>query len=660
MKWMLSKLHYARKARQRPVRSRLFRPRVEQLEFRQLLSSNVLTYHNDLGRTGQILDETSLTPGNVHVGSFAQSFTYMVQGQVYAQPLYVAGVPYPDGTTHDTVFVATEHDQVYAIDANDGSLIWQRSFLGAGITPFTTSDAFGCGQISPELGITATPVIDPIYANDGTLLGGNMYVVAQTKEVQETTTYHQKLHVLDITTGQDVLPEVEIQASIVNDYGRTVTFNPRYYKERAALTLSSGTLYTAWASHCDHVDSTSRSPGWVIGYDAASLKQVSVFNTAPNGTGSQTSGDLNTIWQGDGGLAVDSDGNLYLETGNGTGIDVTGRDYSEAVLKLDGGDGQTVDDYFIPFNYRALDQADRDLGSGAPMVLPDRAVNGLHAHLLVGAGKEGKIYLIDRDNMGGLNNPPTGPDLVVQSLPNAITGSWGTPAYFDAGDPDGPWIYYAGPNDSVKAFQLTGDTLHQTSLSAAHMAGNWGATPIVSANNKSDGIVWALSNASGGAILYAFDATNLAVELWDSNMVATDRLGTGVKFTSPIVADGKVFVPGSGYLTVFTLTGAAPSTSHPRLSARTIAQVAALVADKLSSARLQSATVRDVERSAAGASTTRPLDARIVPGDLILPDARATVVCRQPEGNSLVLASRVVKKPTPEPSIWDGEETCPS
>jgi hypothetical protein len=285
----------------------------------------------------------------------------------------------------------------------------------------------------------------------------------------------------------------------------------------------------------------------VIGYDASSLSQVSVFNTSPNG-------NLDTIWQGDGGLAVDVNGNLYFETGNGTDITGHGDDYSEAVMKLDGGDGMTVDDYFIPFNYHALDQADKDLGSGAPIVLPDQP--GDHPHLLIASGKEGKIYLIDRDNMGGLNNPPFGPDLVVQSLPNALaSGSWDTPAYFDGGDPNGPWIYYGGNGDYVKAFQLTNGllTTSPTSHSPTILSGNYGATPVVSANGTSNGIVWALQNASPVAILHAYDATNLANELYNTNQVASDKLNQGVKFTSPIVADGKVFVPTNGQLTIYGL-----------------------------------------------------------------------------------------------------------
>jgi hypothetical protein len=529
-----------------------YRPALEQLETRQLLS-NVLTYHDDNTRTGQNLTETILTPANVAPNSFGKLFSYSVDGQVYAQPLYVAGVPMSDGP-HNVVFIATEHDSVYAFDANDptagsqgNGILWQVSFIDPahGIDTFNQNDALGCGQITPEIGITATPAID--------INAGVMYVVDQFKDTSSgSPVYHHQLHALDITSGSDVVSPVEIEASVVNDSGQTVTFNPREYKERAGLTLSNGVLYTAWASHCD----AGNAHGWVIGYDATSLQQLSVFNTSPNGR-------LDTIWQGDGSLAVDATGALYFETGNGTDILQHGDDYSEAFIRLNGGDGQTVDDYFIPANFHELDQADRDLGSGAPIVLPDQP--GDHPHLLVGAGKEGKIYLIDRDNMGGLFNPPNGPDQVVQELPNAISGgSWDTPAYFDGGDPNGPWIYYVGNGDAVKAWQLQNGllTTNPTSQSSNRFSGSYGATPIVSANGTQNGIVWALQDQNP-AVLYAYDATDLTKKLYDTTMVSTDRLGPGIKFNSPIVADGEVFVAGANSVTVLGLLGNGP-VSHGR------------------------------------------------------------------------------------------------
>jgi hypothetical protein len=502
-------------------------------------------------------------------------WTYPVDGQVYAQPLYMAQVLLPDGSYHDVVYVATEHDSVYALDADDPTagpngdgVLWQTSFIDPdhGITPFTVEDAYGCDQISPELGITSTPVIDPDT--------GILYVVSQTAvQAGDTRTYHQTLHALDVGSGHEQLGgPVDIQASVVNDSGQTVTFNPQDYKERAALTLSGGVLYTAWTSHCDFGENAH---GWVIGYDAATLQQVSVFNTSPNGR-------LNSIWQGDGGLAADAAGNLYFETGNGTDITGYGDDYSEAFLRLDGGDGQTVDDYFIPADFMSLDEQDLDLGSGAPVALPDQP--GAHPHLLVGSGKDGRIYLIDRDNMGGLNNPPDGPDLIVQELPDAVQGgSWDTPAYFDGGAA-GRWVYYAGWGDTLKAWGLTNGLLSTspTSQSPTLFSERYGATPVVSANGTRDGIVWALE-ADDPAILRAYDATDVSRELWNSNQTAGDAPGPGMRFNSPIVADAKVFVPTDHYLTIYGLLGG-PRGAGSRLDPLAAGRL--LAADNLSRAQV--------------------------------------------------------------------------
>jgi hypothetical protein len=511
---------------------------VEAFEDRVVPSADVLTYHNDLGRTGANLSETVLTPANVNSTDFGKLFSYTVDGQVYAEPLYQTDVFIPGQGTFNVVFIVTEHDSVYAFDAdsntsgpNHDGLLWHVSFLGAGITPFSQADAFNCGQITPEIGITATPVIDPASAT--------IYVVAQTKQVVgTTTTYHQQLHALDITSGEEKFGgPVEVTATYPG-MSAGDTFDPRRYKERPGLVLLNGVVYTSWSSHCD----ATPSHGWVIGYDAQTLAQVAVFNTSPNS-------QLATIWQAGGAPAVDSDGNIYFETGNcnSGGTDPNLGDYGEAFMELSSADGLSVADYFIPANYQALDAADQDIGSGAPIVLPDQP--GDHPHLLVGAGKDGRIFLMDRDAMGGLNNPPNGPDLVVQELPTGTIagGSWDVPAYFDAGSDGNRWIYYAGNGDRLKAFRLTNGLLSPspTSQSPTAFTGNYGATPIISANGTSDAIVWAVQEGTT-AVLRAYDALNLAHELYNSNQAAGDHLGTGVKFATPTVADGKVFVATTG------------------------------------------------------------------------------------------------------------------
>jgi hypothetical protein len=528
-----------------------YRPTLELLENRQLLSTNVLSYHNNLSRTGANLTETTLTPANVSdPGSFGKLFDYPVDGQVYAQPLYMANVTLPDGSVHNIVFVATEHDSVYAFDANDSTagpdgngILWQVSFISPdNNTTTVTSGDVNCGVIAPEIGITATPVIDAST--------GIMYVEDTFKDITDPNNpvYHQQLHALDITTGNDVIPPVEIQAADLGtgDGGNIVRFDPLAQLERDGLVLTNGILYTTWTSHCDH-----HSHGWVIAYDSQTLQQVLVFNTSPNA-------NLATIWAG--APAVDANGNLIFVTGNGgtEGGEFNPNlgDYPETVVKLSTITGQgTVADYFTPFNWDALDKADKDFGSGQVMLLPDQA--GPNQHLLVVAGKEGKIYLINRDNMGKFHD---GYDDVVQEIPGAIhaLGAYDTPTYFDAGASNQRWIYYAGWGDSLRAFQLydTGTlSTSSTSNSANIFGSSHGATPSLSANGTKNGIVWAIDPNPAGAVLYAYDALNVGSELYNSNRSNQDMLAGGVKFTVPTIADGEVFVGTTDTLSVFGLLG---------------------------------------------------------------------------------------------------------
>jgi hypothetical protein len=517
-----------------------------------MLSADVLTYHNDGTRVGANLNETLLTPSNLNSSNFGKLFSYSVDGQVYAEPLYKSNVVISGQGTFNLAFVATEHDSVYAFDTDSNTSgpmhngqLWKDSFLGSGITPFLQSDAYGCGQITPEIGITATPVIDPAT--------NTLYVVAQTKQVVgTTTTYHQELHALDITTGAEKFGgPVEITASVpgTGDGGTTVTFHAQDYKERPGLALVNGVVYTSWSSHCDINPSGRAAHGWVIGYNASTLARTSVFCTSPNG-------NLDTLWEGGGALAVDSSGNLYFETGNGSS-GPSNNNYSEAFVKLSTNGGTlSVADYFIPANFQSLDNSDEDIGSGAPIVLPDQP--GAHPHLLVGAGKDGRIFVIDRDNMGRLNNPPNGPDLIVQELAGGTIagGSWDTPAYFDGGSDGNRWIYYGGSGDHLKAFRLQGGLLSTSATSQSSATfGYPGATPIVSANGTSNAIVWAVQQGSP-AVLHAYDALNLANELYNSNQAGTrDQFGTSVKFATPTIADGKVLVGTTNGLAVFGQLG---------------------------------------------------------------------------------------------------------
>jgi hypothetical protein len=583
MMWNPLKLCSARTV----VRSSL---ELELLEDRRLLSTNVLTYHNDLARDGDNLTETTLTPSNVNMNTFGLLFSYPVDGQVYAQPLYMSNVTLADGSVHNIVFVETEHDSVYAFDANNptagpngNGILWQDSFIDPanGITTIASADV-NCGVISPEIGITDTPVIDP--STD------IMYFVAATKATASdgTVTFHQQLHALDIRTGNEVLGgPVEIQAADLGkgDGGTIETFDPKAELERDGLVLDNGVVYTTWTSHCD----ATPVHGWIIGYDAHTLQQVVVFNTSPNS-------QLATIWAG--APAVDANGDLYFVTGNGpfTGgsFNPSAGDYPETVLHLSSATGQlTVADYFTPYNWNALDQADEDFGSGQVMLLPNQP--GPVPHLLVAAGKEGKIYLINRDNMGQFNAEQ---DNIVQEVPNAILGNgeYGSPTYFDTGVPDGRYIYFAGWNDSLRAFQLFDNgTLSTSSVSQSRnvFSPSHGATPSLSANGTADGIIWAIDPSSLNAVLYAYDATNVANELYDSNQAGSrDQLDAGVKFSVPTIADGEVFVGTADSLSIFGLLpgGGAAGARNGRTPSLPDADLAMLLGS-LSSRNIASSSV---------------------------------------------------------------------
>ena len=499
---------------------------------------SVLTQHNDNTRTGQNLQETSLTPTSVNATQFARLFQYSVDGDVYTQPLYVPGVSIPNVGVRNVVFVATEHDSVYAFDADhiDGTTaaLWQTSFINpaAGVTTVSYMDVAST-DIAPEIGITGTPVID---ATSGTL-----YVVAVTKEQDM---YVQRLHALDITSGLDqpgspVVIAPEIAGSGDGGSAGVVGFDALRESQRAGLLLSNGVVYVTWASHGDHPP----YHGWIVGYDAHTLEQVAVFNDTPDGSNGG-------IWQGGGGLATDADGNIFCVTGNGTfDANSGGRDFGESVLRLDTSDGLQEQDYFTPFNYVALNAGDLDLGSSGPLLLPDQP--GAHPHLVLAAGKQGTIYVVDRDDLGQVHSRDD--SQIVQSLPSAIGPAFGTGAYWNG------TVYYAGVSDFPKAFQMTNGQLSATPVSqAATKLGFPGASPSVSANGTSQGIVWIVQSdgyGSGGpGVLHAYDATNLSLELYHSPTTSgPGDAGRAIKFAVPTIVNGKVYVPGRSALTVFGL-----------------------------------------------------------------------------------------------------------
>ena len=484
--------------------------------------ANVLTYHNDAGRTGQNLNETILTHSNVNSTSFGKKAFLTTDGLVDAEPLYVSNLQI-GGAAHNVVFVVTEHNSVYAFDADTFIQLWKVSMTPSGETP---SDAVnGCGQVSPEIGITSTPVIDLKAGPNGTI-----YLVAMTKNA---STYFHRLHALDLTTGADLAGSpVTIQASFPAT-GGTITFAPKQYKERAALLLLNGVIYTSWASHCD-IDPYS---GWLMGYNQSSLQQTSVLNITPNGSRA-------AIWMAGAGLAADSTGNIYFLAGNGTFDDTLNSsgfpengDYGNGFIKLSTtGNKLAVADYFNMFNTDSESGADTDLGSGGAMVLPDLQDSAQNTwHLAVGAGKDTNMYIVNRDMMGKFN--VQNDSAIYQQLSGALPGGvWAMPAYFNG------TIYYGSVGASLQAFPITNAKVAAASSSSSASFGYPGSTPSVSANGTSNGIVWAVQSG-GPAVLHAYDAGNLATELYNSSQAAGGRDNfAGNKFVTPMIANGKVFV----------------------------------------------------------------------------------------------------------------------
>ncbi len=492
-----------------------------------LQGTDVVTYHDDVGRSGLNATESTLTQANVTASKFGLLRILPVDGLVDAQPLYLSSLMV-GGQTHNVVFVATEHDSVYAFDADTGAQLWKTSVLGAGET---TSDDHGCGQISPEIGITSTPVIDPQAGPKGAI-----FVVGMS--LDQGGAYHQRLHALDVTTGAELTGSpTEIHATYpgtgANSSGGSVVFDPGQYAERAGLLLLNGTIYLSWTSHCDDDPYT----GWVMGYSEKTLAQITVLNLTPNGS-------EGSIWMSGGGLAADSSGNIYFLDANGT-FDTTltangfpaQADYGNAFLKLSTTGGNlAVADYFEMYNTVSESNADEDLGSGGAMVLPDLTDNsGAVHHLAVGAGKDGMIYVVNRDSMGKFN--PQNDNAIYQEISGGSGGVWATPAYFNN------TVYYGAVGDNLKAYSISNALLATTpTAQSANTFGYPGTAPSISASGTSNGIVWVVENSSP-AVLHAFNATTLA-ELYNSNQASAgrDQFGSGNKFITPMVANGKVFV----------------------------------------------------------------------------------------------------------------------
>jgi outer membrane protein assembly factor BamB len=505
---------------------------------------DVTTFHNDNLRTGQNLRETLLTPQNVNPATFGKIGFLPTDGKVDAQPLYLANVAIPGLGNHNVVYVVTEHDSVYAFDADTEALLWQATALKAGET---TSDDRQCPEaLTPEIGITSTPVIDRSQG-----LNGAIYLIAATED--SGGGFHHRIHALDVTTGAELFggpTEIQAQYPGTGDGtdGVNVVFDPAQLFDRAALLSANGVIYTSWASHCDVEPYT----GWIIGYDSSTLQQTRLLNLTPNG-------DHGGIWMGGDGPASDDAGNVYLLDGNGlfdTTLDVNGfptkSDFGNTFVKIGPTAPALVTDFFAPHDTIVQSVGDYDLGAGGILLLPDVLDNaGKTWHLALGSGKTGTVYVVDRDNMGKF-------DPVVNHIRQEIPlccppfgGLYGaifsTPAYFNS------TVYFGAEGQPIEAFSISDGKLSvpYTMLSTQAFPIP-GATPSISANGTANALLWAVENGTTG-ILHAYDANDLSIEVYSSNTNATrDQFGSN-KFIVPTITDGKVYVGTPTGVAVFGL-----------------------------------------------------------------------------------------------------------
>ena len=553
----------------------------------------VFTYHNDTARDGANTQEFALSPSSVTTTTFGKIFSCSVDGAVYTQPLWVPALSIGGGT-HNVIFVATQHDSVYAFDADASPCVtyWKANLLDSlhgatsGERSLVWNDVGYCyGDIYPEVGVTGTPVIDPSN-NTIFLVAASEIPGANSGNCQlPQGTYYHRLHALNLLTGSETFnAPTTISASVLGtgdgSVGGTITFNSQLQHNRSGLALSGSIVYLPFSAHED----ATPYHGWLLGYNELNVSiQASVFNTTPNGVAGANGGADGGIWAAGGAPAIDSSGDLYVATGNGVYDESSlppANDYGDSILRLNefpgvnspNGTNLSVVGWFTPADEASLQKYDTDLGSGAPVLLPDQT-NG-PAHLLAHVGKEGVLYLIDRDNMGQFK---AGNSQIVQSF-SAAGGIWGTPAFWENS------LYYAGAGNPLTQFTFDTNSglFNTTAASQSSNIFNFpSATPSVSSQGSKNGIVWAIDqtlygyasqSAAGGtncyvdpppavctgpAILHAYDATNLATELWNSSQAAgnRDQAGNAVKFVPPTIANGKVYVSTRTEIDVYGLLG---------------------------------------------------------------------------------------------------------
>ncbi len=512
------------------------------LESRQLLSADVLTYHNNSARTGVDTTETTLTPQNVNSQDFGKLASLPVDGAVFAQPLYMSNLNIPGKGVHNVVFIATQHDSIYAFDADNYELLWHDSFIDPdhGVTPVANTDLPEYDVI-PEIGIMSTPVIDPAT--------NTMYFVDRVKVVANGKPFFsQQLGAIDVTTGAlKIATPTNITATVpgrgAGSVRGKISFDPLIELQRSALLLDHGVIYIDWSVQ----KLTGSNHGWLMAYDANTLQQISAYADTPN---AKDGG----IWMAGDGPAADADGNVYIVTGSGVfNGNRGGKDFADSVLKFRIVNGKLkMVDYFAPSNAAYLNAHDLDFGSGGDILLPDQP--GPIPHLMVAAGKTGSIYLLNRDNLGKFAKK----DRAVQIIPNAIVAAFDTPAFFNN------TLYYVGTAerkggapDTVRAFKLVNGKFNPVPTTGKFTYGYPGSSPTISANGTQNGILWTVDNGAftlhGPAILRAYDANDVTNEIYDSTQNPADEAGGSVKFIVPTVANGKVFVGGFGTVTVYGL-----------------------------------------------------------------------------------------------------------
>jgi len=506
------------------------------------LATDVVTYHNDNARTGQNLNETILNLSNVKSSSFGLLFTMPVDGKIDAEPLYLSSVSIPGQGTHNVLYAVTENDSVYAFDADNGGLLWQVSLLEKNETP---SDDHGCSQISPQIGITSTPVIDRNSGPNGTI-----YVAAMS--VNKGGHYFQRIHALDITTGSE---EFGGPTTVVARYPGTgddskngyVYFDPGQYAERQGLLLVNGVIYTAWTSHCDQRPYT----GWIIGYSESTLLRTSVLNVTPNG-------NEGSIWMSGAGMASDGKSIYFLDangvfdtTLNSKGFPIKG-DYGNGFIELSTKSNKLrVADYFNMWNTVYESNNDLDLGSGGALLLPPmKDGQGKTWYLAIGAGKDSNIYIVNRFNMGKFN--PNNDNAIYQEIDGALPGGiWSMPTYFNGS------VYYGPEGYNLLQYKFSQAKLGTAPASSSTATFEYpGSTPGISADHKQNGIVWAIEHSDPNDVLHAYNANNLQKELYNSSQAGNrDQFGTASHFGTPLIVNGKVYVGTNSNVTAFGLLG---------------------------------------------------------------------------------------------------------